>query len=100
VYNIMAAFPGSSFSKVTCSCAEPPGSFSKRRYAGFTSNSVASTSEALFANFAEETRSEASDWFRMYWSSAAGKAGERGMAIARAANAARRVTRGVESLAC
>lgn len=92
VYSIMAACPASSSPTTTCSCAEPPRCFSRRRYAGFDSSPSARTSSAFFANLADDTRRPASDWFRIYRSSDAGNPGDRGSAMARAARTARRVT--------
>jgi hypothetical protein len=95
VYSIMPACPASPPSSGTCSCADPPWCFSSSTYVGLESSFAARTSSAFFANFSDDTRRLAPDWFRMYCSSAAGKPGERGSAMARAARAARRVTTGV-----
>lgn len=62
------------------------------KWDGLTSNLVERTSRALEANFEEETSNEAWLWLRMYSNSGAGKAGESGSAMDRAARAARSVT--------
>lgn len=89
----MPASPEPDFeSKVTCSCWLPPWNLVSSRRVGLESNSVFNTSCALLVNLAEERSSRASLWFRMYWSSGAGKAGDKGTAIDLAAKHASRVT--------
>lgn len=66
--------------------------FASSRCSGLCPTAVPSTSLALGANLVDETRSEASLWSRMYCSSGAGKAGDSGTAIDRAARAASNVT--------
>lgn len=59
---------------------------------GGEASPVASTSLALEVNRGDETSRQAWLWSRMYCSSGAGKAGDRGTAMARAARQASNVT--------
>lgn len=98
VYSIMPAAPGWASPNWTCSLAPPPACLASSRWTGGfeASSSVARTSRALGANLADETSKEAWLCSRMYCSSEAGKAGDSGTAMARAATAARSVTSGTQ----
>lgn len=69
-----------------------PLCFSSSKCSGLWPTAVLSTSLALGTNLADETSREASLWSRMYCSSGAGKAGDSGTAIDRAARTASNVT--------
>lgn len=88
----MPASPGSSPSRDTDSCEDEPVCLAISTCFGGDTRGRPRVSSALVVNFADERSSRASLWPRMYCSSGAGKAGDRGTAIALAARTASHVT--------
>lgn len=89
----MPALPGPASSHdISSFFPWPPRCFDSSRWEGLAVRSDSRTCFALAPNLAEETRTDASLWFKIYCNSGTGNAGDRGTAIDRAAMIANNVT--------